>query len=107
MIAKTLSEAYRMAERTIGEPTPYEVSDDAYMEGLEVLPPIYGKRRFWVGELWDHADGPRSLELWVTGEGKDARCWCRISKVEPNAKLPEMDYPARDTITLGKGGATC
>ena len=100
----TCAEAYRAAECTWGTPAAHEISEAAYYECLEVLPPIYGRSeggglhgnkrhgRFWISEPTSHeARGAICLECWCEGGGENEFYFCRYSV----ARSGETDLPPR------------
>lgn len=82
MLPQTVAEAYRVAETGDG---PHEISEAAYWDALECMPPIYGDNGHqWVSEASYHRGGRAiALEYWQEG----ARYFCRLSAVPKGVLL--------------------
>jgi hypothetical protein len=84
-IATTLSEAADAAKGTLGGNESHEITYEAYIEALEILPPVYGEQtetqrgRFWLGEAHDHDRNGRAICLECWEERKTGRYFCRLS----------------------------
>jgi hypothetical protein len=78
----TVAECYRRAETGEG---PHEITEAAYWECLECMPPVYGPNgRKWIGEASDHRNGRAiALEYWQERD----RYFCRLSMVPEGAAL--------------------
>jgi hypothetical protein len=89
-VASTICEAYARAKETYCTEDAHEITEEAYFEALEVLPPVYGKQtdtqrgRFWVGEPYSHqGEAAVSLECWEQ-RGNTGRYFCRLSVCPTN-----------------------
>lgn len=88
--AETLHDACVLAETTCGQMSEvHEITEEAYWEALEVLPPIYNNKKrggFWVSEPYCHDTNgrPICLECW---QDQDSKYYCRYSAVPAGTRL--------------------
>jgi hypothetical protein len=77
-VADTLAEAFSRAAETYTTDDKHEISEETYSEALCVLPPIYGRGRFWVGEAYTHNSRGFAvcLECWQ----ENGKYFCRLSE---------------------------
>lgn len=77
--AKGISEVYRLAESVKLSSLWVEMTEGAYYECLEVLPPIYGDGCFYISEM--HSTDSHGREVSLEVKVADGRFFGRLAVV--------------------------